>query len=131
MSYQANIIDSTAQNEFFRKVIYTGTKSQLVVMTIPVNGEIGEEIHKNVEQLFFIISGEGKVMLDGSETPLLKGEILVVNPGTKHNIINTSNEPLKLYTVYVPPNHIDGRVHETKEDASEDKEDEKFSENVE
>ena len=130
MSYQANIFEETENNTNFRKVLFTGAKSQLVAMDIPVGGEIGEEVHDKVEQTLFFLSGNGKAILDGVEKPVITGDVVVVTPGTKHNFLNTGNEPLKVYTVYAPANHIDGRVHKTKADADLDTEDENFGHQV-
>src|SRR3989344_9494358 len=113
MSYQTNIIKATQENENFRRVLFTGLKSQLVVMSIPPGGEIGEEAHKYTEQTLFFISGTGEGMLDDKKFPLGPGDVVVVTAGTKHNFRNTGAQALKLYTVYAPPNHIDGRVHAT------------------
>ena len=126
MSYQINIIQATNNNPNFRKVLFTGKKSQLVVMTIPAGGEIGAETHDNVEQTLFFLSGSGKAILDGVETPVGEGDVCVVTPGTNHNFINTGTDDLKIYTIYAPPNHIDGRIHATKKDADADTEDEDF-----
>lgn len=130
MSYQTNIIEDTKQNENFRRVLFTGARSQLVVMHIPPGGEIGEETHAHVEQSLFFLSGSGKSILDGVEAPIMAGDVVVVTPGTKHNFMNTGTEPLKVYTIYAPPNHIDGRVHATKADADADTADESFGEAV-
>lgn len=130
MSYITNIINETVENTNFRKVLFTGEHSQLVVMNIPVGGEIGEETHRHVDQTLFFLSGSGKVILDGKENSIGAGDVVVVTPGTKHNFINTGTEPLKVYTVYGPPNHIDGRIHTTKADADRDDEDEAFGEAV-
>ncbi len=130
MSYHANIMKETNANTNFRKVLFTGAKSQLVIMDIPVGGEIGEETHQHVEQTLFFLSGTGVAILDGVEMPIRPEDVLVVSPGTKHNIKNTGTQSLKVYTVYAPPNHIDGRVHKTKADADADVEDEKVGEGV-
>lgn len=130
MSYITNIIKKTKENTNFRTVIFTGDKSQLVVMNIPAGGEIGKEKHAHVEQSLFILSGEAKATLDGVETAVGVGDVVVVTPGVKHNIINTSTEPLLIYTIYAPANHIDGRIHATKEEADTDTADEKFGESV-
>jgi mannose-6-phosphate isomerase-like protein (cupin superfamily) len=124
MSYITNIIGETKNNTNFRKVLFTGNKSQLVVMEIPVGGEIGEESHEHVEQTLFFLSGSAKAVLNDEEKPIATGDVLVVTPGTKHNVINTGTEVLKVYTVYTPPNHIDGRIHKTKADADNDVADE-------
>jgi mannose-6-phosphate isomerase-like protein (cupin superfamily) len=130
MPYQTNIFKATKENKFFRQVLFTGAKSQLVVMSIKKNGEIGEETHAHVEQIFFFQKGDAKVILDGVESVATKGDILIVTPGTKHNVINTGKGALKVWTVYCPPNHIDGRIHKTKKQADKDKEDEEFGQQV-
>lgn len=130
MSYNTNIIKDTQENQNFRRVLFTGKKSQLVVMNIPVGGEVGEETHKNVEQTLFFLSGTGEAVLDGEKSPIVAGDVVVVTPGTKHNFLNTGTDALKIYTVYAPSNHIDGRIHVTKADADADVEDEAFGESV-
>ncbi len=130
MSYFTNIGEAISENENFRKVLFTGVKSQLVVMDIPVGGEIGEETHEHVEQTLFFSSGLGKAVLDGIESPVEPGMVYVVTPGTRHNFINIGSVPLKVYTVYAPPNHIDGTIHKTKADADADHADEAFGEKV-
>ncbi|MEK7148648.1 MAG: cupin domain-containing protein [Patescibacteria group bacterium] len=130
MSYIGNIHKDTAENTNFRKVLFTGSRSQLVVMDIPAGGEIGEETHHNVEQTLFFLSGTGKAILNGKESAIGEGDVVVVPPGTKHNFKNTGNSSLKVYTVYAPPNHIDGRMHATKADADKDDEDEAYGESV-
>ncbi|MFA6552395.1 MAG: cupin domain-containing protein [Candidatus Paceibacterota bacterium] len=130
MSYITNIVKETEKNKNFRTVLFTGKKSQLVVMDIPPKGEIGEETHHNVEQTLFFLSGRGKAVLDGIETAVGEGDVVVVTPGTKHNFINTGETSLKVYTIYAPANHIEGRTHKTKADADKDVEDEAFGEAV-
>ena len=126
MPYITNIVSETKNNTYFRKVLFTDTRSQLVVMSIPPGGEVGEETHVYTEQTLFFLSGTGKAILDGKESPISAGDVVVVTPGTKHNFINTGSDPLKIYTVYAPPNHIDGRIHVTKADADKDVQDEIF-----
>lgn len=126
MSYKGNIISEVEASNNFRKVIFTGAKSQLVVMEIPPGGEIGEETHEHVEQTLFFLRGVGKAFLNNEEKDVAEGDVVVVTPGTKHNFINTGDEPLKVYTVYAPPNHIDGTIHKTKAEADADKSDENF-----
>jgi len=126
----ANIASITAQNTDFRRVMFTGAKSQLVVMDIKSGEEVGEETHDHVEQTLFIVSGEASSTLDGKERRVTTGDVIVVPPGTQHNFVNSGQESLKLYTVYAPPNHIDGRVHKTMADAVADSEDEKFGHSV-
>jgi mannose-6-phosphate isomerase-like protein (cupin superfamily) len=128
MPYATNIVEQTESNTNFRKVLFTGKNSQLVVMDIPPRGEIGEETHKYTEQTLFFLSGTGKAILDGKESPIVAGDVFVVTPGTKHNFINTGTDSLKIYTTYAPPNHIDGRMHATKADADKDLEDEAVGE---
>lgn len=131
MSYQVNIIQKTRDNRFFRQVLFTGAKSQLVVMEIPPGGEIGLETHANVEQTLFFLSGSGEALLNGKTSAIASGDVVVVTPGTAHNFRNTGTEALKVYTIYAPPNHIDGRVHRTKAEADADDEDENFGHGVE
>lgn len=130
MSYIKNILSLTESNETFRTVVYTGAKSQLVVMAVPPGGEIGEETHAHVEQTLYIQQGTAKTILDGKEQNVAAGDIVVVTPGTRHNIINVGADPLKLFTIYAPANHIDRRMHQTKADADADTEDEAFGEGV-
>lgn len=130
MSYTVNIIKETQENTFFRKVLYTGVKSQLVVMDIKPGEDIGEEMHAHVDQTLFLLSGKGKAILDEVESAFNPGEVVLVKAGTKHNFINTGSESMKIYTLYAPANHIDGRIHETKADAVADVEDEAFGEMI-
>lgn len=126
MSYTGNIEALVMRNDNFREVIFTGKKSQLVVMSIPVGSDVGEEVHQHVEQTLYIVSGVCTVVLDDVSHVISGGDVVVVTPGTKHNFINTGEEVVKIITTYSPPNHIDGRVHVTKEDADTDAEDEAF-----
>jgi len=130
MPYITNIFKQTEENPYFRKVLFTGARSQLVVMSIPPGGDVGEETHAHVEQTLFFLSGIGKAVLDGKESSIGAGDVVVVTPGTKHNFLNTGSVPLKIYTLYAPPNHIDGRIHVTKEDADKDVQDEAYGEAV-
>lgn len=128
MAFQTNIVRATEDNQDFRRVLFTGALSQLVVMSIPVGGEVGEETHADVEQVFYFQSGTGEAILDGQTTPVGPGDAVVVTPGTTHNFRNAGDVPLKITTTYAPPNHIDGRVHATKADADADVADEAFGE---
>jgi mannose-6-phosphate isomerase-like protein (cupin superfamily) len=130
-SFVINIIKETTANKNFRKVLYTTAKNQLVVMNIKPNEDIGEETHKAVEQTIYLHSGAGKIVLNGVEKPFNAGDIAIITPGTKHNVINTGKAPLEIFTLYVPPNHIDGTIHVTKQDAEKDVADEQFGEQVE
>jgi len=116
--FVTNIEKDTENNNFFRKVIFTAKNSQLVLMNLKPGEEIGEEVHDNLDQFFRFEDGEGKVVIEGEEFQIGDGFAVVIPAGTKHNIINTSSEePLKLYTIYSPPNHADGTIHKTKEEA--------------
>lgn len=117
--YYGNIEKETLNNNFFRKVLYTGKHSQLVVMSLKPNEEIGEEIHETVDQFFRIEQGQAKFVVDGEETIVSEDEVFIVPAGSKHNVINISDKELKLYTIYSPPNHPDGTVHQTKKEAEE------------
>jgi mannose-6-phosphate isomerase-like protein (cupin superfamily) len=118
--YVTDIEKDTFANEDFRRVLYTTKQSQLVVMHIEPGQEIGEEVH-DVDQFLRVEMGTGTAVLDGIEHTLSDGFSITVPAGARHNVINTSPEmPLKLYTVYSPPNHKDGCVHKTKADAEAD-----------
>jgi mannose-6-phosphate isomerase-like protein (cupin superfamily) len=115
--YVDNIEQLAKENNNFRKVLYTARYSQLVLMSLLPMEEIGEEVH-GLDQFLRIESGTGKAVLDGVEHAIADGFAIVVPAGTRHNIINTSaTDPMKLYTVYSPPDHIDGVIHTTKADA--------------
>ncbi len=117
------IEEATLENEDFRRVLYTAKHCQLVLMCIPAGEEIGEEVHEDGDQFLRIEEGEGKAVIDGAETMLTDGTVVIVPAGVRHNIINTSrDEALKLYTLYAPPHHKDGTVHATKEIAEKDEE---------
>lgn len=118
--YVENIEKVSLENENFRKVLYTAKNSQLVVMSLKPREEIGEEVH-HLDQFIRCEAGEGKAILDGVEHNLSDGFVVLVPAETSHNIINTSAEKsLKLYTLYSPPNHRDGVLHRTKEEAEAD-----------
>lgn len=120
--YTGNIEEVTLENESFRKVLYTSSYMQLVVMSIPAGEDIGEEVHGQ-DQFLRVEEGEGTAIIDGQEYTLTDGVAVVVPASARHNIINTStSEPLKLYSLYAPPHHADGVVHETKTDAESDHE---------
>ena len=100
----------------FRRVLWTGEHTQLVIMTIPPDGEIGEEVH-DVDQILTFVSGIGEAKVGGSTRKVSQGDLVVVPAGTKHNVLNAGPNPLVLYTVYGPPEHADGAVHATKQEA--------------
>ena len=105
------------QSADFRRVLWTGEHSQLVIMTIPPGGEIGEETHEDTDQILTFVSGTGKAKVGGQEKAVAQGDLVVVPAGKKHNFLNTGVNPLVLYTVYGPPEHADKAVHKTKEEA--------------
>lgn len=122
--YIANIEEKTLSNNYFRQVLYTGQHQQLVVMSLQPSEDIGEEVHEIVDQFLRVEKGEGKVILNGEEHSIKEGNAIIVPAGTKHNLINTSSQnQLKLYTVYSPPHHKDGTIHKTKADAETDRAD--------
>ena len=98
-------------------MLWTGAHSQLVIMTIPVGGEIGQETHENTDQILTFVSGTGEAIVAGQIRQVAQGDLVVVPAGTEHNFRNTGVNPLVLYTVYAPPEHADGAVHATKEEA--------------
>ncbi|MEU7850366.1 cupin domain-containing protein [Micromonospora parva] len=101
----------------FRRVLWTGEHTQLVIMTIPPDGEIGEEVHEDIDQILTFVSGVGEARVAGAKRKVAAGDLVVVPAGTKHNFVNTGPNPLVLYTVYGPPEHADQAVHKTKEEA--------------
>lgn len=118
--FHTDIEKKTQDNKYFRKVLFTAPHSQLVVMTLQPREDIGMEKHGKIDQFIRVESGKGKAILDGKEYRLKDGSAVVIPAGTEHNIINTSTtEPLKLYTIYTPPEHPDGTVHKTKAEAEE------------
>lgn len=119
--YLQNIEDAAVRNEEFRCVLYTARNCQLVVMALKPGEEIGEEVHK-LDQFFRIEEGTGEAVLNGLHCAINPGFAVLVPAGMNHNIINTGSVPLKLYTIYSPPNHRDGVVHHTRAEAEEDKE---------
>jgi mannose-6-phosphate isomerase-like protein (cupin superfamily) len=119
--FHVNIEDLTMQNTDFRRVLYTGEHSQLVLMSLKPGEEIGVEVHDTVDQFFRFELGTGKVIINGFEYSVSNGDVVIVPAGSEHNVINTSTTiNLQLYTVYSPANHIDGTVHKTKADAVEE-----------
>ncbi len=121
--YVGNIEKESLENEFFRKVLFTDPRCQLVVMHLLPGQEIGEEVHQ-LDQFIRVEAGEGKVIMDGEESSISDGVAIVIPMGTRHNVINLSKEnPLKLYTIYTPPEHRPGTIHKTKEDAEADHKD--------
>ena len=119
--YVHDIAVIAVKNEDFRQVLYTAKNCQLVVMALKAKEEIGAEVHK-LDQFFRVEEGTGEAVLDGVHTAIKEGFAVLVPAGTNHNIINTGDVPLKLYTLYAPPNHRDGVVHHTRDEAEADNE---------
>lgn len=113
----ADIEGLTEGNSDFRRVLYTGKNLQLVLMAIEPGGEIGDEVHDDRDQFFRVEKGKGEVVIDGHRSKIKGDDALIVPAGARHNIMNTGDEPLRLYTVYAPPEHRDGTVHATRADA--------------
>ena len=112
-----DIEDLTEDNKDFRRVLYTGKQLQLVWMALRPGEEIGEEIHADHDQFFRVEKGKGEVWIDGERTKIKSDDAILVPAGAKHNVVNTGDKALKLYTLYGPPDHKDGVVHATKADA--------------
>ena len=108
----------TKGNSDFRRVLYTGQQMQLVLMSLQSGEEIGEEIHPDRDQFFRVEQGTGEVWIDGHRSTIKSETAIVVPAGARHNVKNTGDAPLKLYTLYAPPEHLDGTVHVTKADAT-------------
>jgi mannose-6-phosphate isomerase-like protein (cupin superfamily) len=119
--YIRDIEDLAVKNDKFRHVLYTAGNSQLVLMALKPKEEIGAEAHTS-DQFFRVEEGSGEAVLDGVQTPIRAGFAVVVPGGMQHNIINTGSVPMKLYTLYSPPNHRDGVVHNTRAEAEKDNE---------
>lgn len=121
--FKINIEKATSENDNFRKVLYTAAHSQLVLMSLKPNEEIGKEVHVDNDQFFRVESGQGRCIIDEYEYQLKEGDAIVVPAGAEHNVINTSKIlSLKLYTIYSPPHHKDGIVRATKREAESEAE---------
>ena len=118
--YVDNIEKVTVANEDFRRVLYTGEHIQLVLMTLQPGEEIGEEVHDDRDQFFRFEEGEGEVVIDGKANPVEDDFAVIVPAGARHNVVNTGSAPLRLYTLYGPPEHRDGVVHRDKAQAMRD-----------
>ncbi len=116
MVFNKNIIELARDNTYFRQVLVTTEHSQVVLMSVAVDEDIGEEIH-TVDQILFFVQGEGQAVLNDLRSPVAPNHLVVVPAGTKHNFINTGKIPLKLITIYAPAEHKPGTVHKTKHDA--------------
>lgn len=122
--YQADIDKLSAKDNNFRSVLYTGTNMQLALVEIPKGGETGVKQFAKIEVIVFVEKGTGKIIMNGKESKLVKGQVLVIPPGNSNNIINTGMTSLELYAIVSPPMHKEGAVFKTKEEA--DKSDETF-----
>jgi mannose-6-phosphate isomerase-like protein (cupin superfamily) len=114
--YVDNVKKAAIENDFFRKVLFTGTKSQLVLMSLLPREEIGTEVHE-VDQILYAVEGTGKVVLDGIRKEFETGMVVCVPAGVQHNVINVDDRPMKLLTVYAPPEHAPGTIHRTRAEA--------------
>lgn len=115
--FVADIEELTEKNSDFRRVLYTGKNLQLVLMAIQPGEDIGEEVHDDRDQFFRVEQGKGEVLIDGKRTAVESDDAIIVPAGARHNVVNTGSGPLRLYTLYAPPEHRDGTVHATKADA--------------
>jgi mannose-6-phosphate isomerase-like protein (cupin superfamily) len=123
MGFNENIIERAKRNSWFREVVATGPHAQVVVMSIPPGGEIGEEVHETVDQVLTFVSGEGTAIMAGERSRVAPGHLVLVPAGTVHNIVNDGPTDLRLYTIYAPPQHAHGTIHRTKADADADEAD--------
>jgi mannose-6-phosphate isomerase-like protein (cupin superfamily) len=117
MAFNEDIVERAKRNTYFREVLATGPHSQVVVMSIPPGGEIGEETHTDVDQVLVFVSGEGAAILDGERSRVGPDRLVQVPAGTRHNFVNTGSADMRLYTVYAPPQHAPGTIHRTKAEA--------------
>ena len=121
--FYGNIEQLTEENNNFRQVLYTAKHCQLVLMTLPVGGEIGAEVHDENDQFFRFEAGVGKVVIDDNEYTVKDGDAIIVPAGAEHNVINIGDEPLRLYMIYSPAHHKDGIIRTTREEAEANEED--------
>lgn len=123
MAFNIDIVAAASANELFRRVVSTGPNAQVVLMCIPPNGEIGEEVHEHVDQVLAFVAGEGVAVMDGDESPVRSNRLVHVPAGVRHNVVNRGSVDLRLYTIYAPPQHAPGTVHRTKAEADADEAD--------
>jgi mannose-6-phosphate isomerase-like protein (cupin superfamily) len=112
-----DVVARARENEAFRREVVTGEHSQVVLMTIPAGGEIGEEVHDHVDQVLLFVEGRGEAILEGRRSSVGPNVLVVVRAGTRHNFVNTGDGPLRLVTIYAPPEHAPGTVNMTKAEA--------------
>jgi mannose-6-phosphate isomerase-like protein (cupin superfamily) len=117
MAFNEDIVKRAKANSYFREVLATGPHSQVVVMSIPPGGDIGEEVHDDVDQTLVFVEGEGQAILNGHKSAVSVDRLVYVPAGTRHNFVNTGNVDLRLYTIYAPPEHKPGTIHKTKAEA--------------
>jgi mannose-6-phosphate isomerase-like protein (cupin superfamily) len=115
--FNEDIVARALKNALFREVLSTARHSQVVVMSIPPGGDIGDEVHPDVDQALVFVAGEGAAILDGERSIVGPGRLVHVPAGTRHNFVNTGTTDMRLYTVYAPPEHAPGTIHRTKADA--------------
>jgi mannose-6-phosphate isomerase-like protein (cupin superfamily) len=120
--FNGDIVAAARRNTFFRAVVSTGPHLQVVVMSIPPGGEIGEEVHSDVDQVLVGVEGEGIAVLEGERSPMPVGCLVHVRGGMRHNFVNQGSVDLKLYTIYAPPQHAPGTIHRTRAEADADEE---------
>lgn len=118
-AYAEDVTRMARENEDFRRVLFTTDRSQLVLMSLKPGEEIGEEVHEGIDQVLAFVEGEGEAVIEGERSPVRAGSVVVVPGGTRHNFVAGAGSALRLYTVYTPPEHPDGTVHRTKEEADE------------
>lgn len=118
IQFNRDIVALAQENHYFRQEVITGAHSQVVLMSIPHGGEIGEEIHPHVDQVLVFVSSEGTAIVNGEQSPVAAQALCFAPAGTPHNFINTGTRLIKLYTVYAPPEHAPGTVHRTKAEAA-------------
>ncbi|HEX4898570.1 MAG TPA: cupin domain-containing protein [Candidatus Limnocylindrales bacterium] len=123
MAFNTDIVAAARANTFFRQVLSTGPNAQVVVMSIPPAGEIGEEVHDHVDQVLVFVAGEGVAVLEGAESAVGPDRMVHVPAGLRHNVVNRGSVDLRLYTVYAPPQHAPGTIHRTKAEADADEAD--------
>lgn len=115
--YVGKIEEVTLQNTNFRQVLFSGKHAQLVVMCLQVGEDIGSEVHETIDQFFRVESGNAKMVMNGEKSSVGDGDAFIVSASTTHNVINAGQTELKLYTIYNPPDHLDGTIHATQADA--------------
>jgi mannose-6-phosphate isomerase-like protein (cupin superfamily) len=114
-----NLTQQAKDNSYFRHVLATGGYTQVVIMSIPPGGEIGEEVHSDTDQILYLVEGAGQVILDGESADFSVGDLVLVTAGTRHNFKTVGETAMKIITAYSPPHHPDGTIHKTKADAAD------------